>query len=185
MRNMSFALTTDQVRAKTKTVTRRLGWANLQPGTLIQPIVKGMGLKPGAKVEKIGGPIRVVSVRREPLHLIDHADCRREGFPNMTPFEFLTMFCQHNHGCTGASEITRIEFDYVEDVRTVQLGVIEFHEDAPLRERFYHVVEDLRASGSIVDVWLLDIARTLQLHGYEMTITTSLPEPERNIPRHD
>lgn len=70
MRNMSFALTTDQVRQQTKTVTRRLGWKTLKPDTLIQPVVKGMGLKKGETVERIGGPIRVLNVRREPLNII-------------------------------------------------------------------------------------------------------------------
>ena len=31
-RNMSFALTTDQVRKQSKTVTRRMGWRKTKPG---------------------------------------------------------------------------------------------------------------------------------------------------------
>jgi hypothetical protein len=57
VRNISFALTTAQVRARTKTVTRRVGWTFLKPGDLLQPVVKCRGLKKGERVEKIGGPI--------------------------------------------------------------------------------------------------------------------------------
>lgn len=119
MRNISFALTTEQVRSQTKTVTRRLGWAGLKPGTLLQPVVKCMGLKRGETVERIGGPIRVVSVEREPLRAMQRAAIRgfgnpetvREGFPSMTGDEFVQMFCRHN-GCAPDAEVTRIEFEY-------------------------------------------------------------------------
>ena len=48
---MSFALTTEQVRNRTKTVTRRLGWATAKAGDIVQPIVKGQGLKKGERVD--------------------------------------------------------------------------------------------------------------------------------------
>ena len=57
MRNMSFMLTTEQIKNRTKTVTRRLGWRNAKPGDVVQPIVKGQGLQKGETVQKIGGPI--------------------------------------------------------------------------------------------------------------------------------
>lgn len=118
MRNMSFALTTTQVLEQTKDVTRRLGWLHLKAGDLIQPVKKCMGLKPGEKIEKLGGPVRVVSVRREPLCWIDSHDAydqeetRREGFPQMTGAEFVAMFCATHKGCTPDTVITRIEFAY-------------------------------------------------------------------------
>lgn len=59
--------------------------------------------------------------------------------------------------------------------RKVKLGVIEFHSprlNPGLIERFYAVVDDLRESGSIVDVWLMDIAKVLSEFGYEMTIAS-------------
>lgn len=114
MRNMSFALTTAQVRNRTKTVTRRLGWAFLKPGALLQPVVKCQGLKKSEQVEKIGGPIRVVSVRREPLERINSIDCVSEGFISYRPEMFIAMFCRHNR-CTPTDIVTRIEFSYVED----------------------------------------------------------------------
>src|SRR4051812_32985645 len=93
VRNISFALTTEQVRNRTKTVTRRIGWAFLQPGDLLQPIEKGQGIQKGGKVVRIGGPIRVVSVSGEWMSDFRHRadaqeECRREGFPTMTPNEF-------------------------------------------------------------------------------------------------
>lgn len=114
VRNMSFALTTQQVRDRQKTVTRRLGWKTLQPGTLLQPIVKGMGLGKGGKVEKIGGPIRVLSVTRERLFWMAAGDCALEGFPDLTPALFVPMFVDHNK-CGVGDFVTRIEFEYVGD----------------------------------------------------------------------
>lgn len=112
MRNISCALTTPQILDQSKDVTRRLGWLHLKAGDLIQPVKKCMGLKPGEKIEKLGPPVRVVSVRREALHWITPDDCRREGFPDMTGDEFVAMFCATHKGCMPATEITRIEFTY-------------------------------------------------------------------------
>jgi hypothetical protein len=109
---MSFALTTPQVRAQTKTVTRRIGWTFARPGDLVQPIVKGQGLKKGQTVERIGHPIRVVSVRREPLHAITDDDVVREGFPQLSAREFAGMFMDHN-ACLFDQLVTRIEFVYL------------------------------------------------------------------------
>ncbi|HEX8030304.1 MAG TPA: hypothetical protein VF491_17640 [Vicinamibacterales bacterium] len=64
------------------------------------------------------------------------------------------------------------ERSLIKPVRTVKLGVIEFHPQTPLRQRFYHVVDDLRAAGCIVDLWLMDIASVLKEFGYTMTVTT-------------
>jgi len=50
---MSFSVTTEQIRARIKTVTRRMGWTFLRPGEQIQVVVKCCGLKKGEKVEPI------------------------------------------------------------------------------------------------------------------------------------
>lgn len=58
-------------------------------------------------------------------------------------------------------------------LREVKLGVIEFHSERlnpGLCRRFYAVMDDLRASGSIVDVWLMDIATVLGEFGYQMRV---------------
>lgn len=114
---MSFALTTDQVRAKRKTVTRRLGWKFAKPGDVVQPVVKSQGLKKGETVEKIGGPIRFVKVTREALRHLYFApygigEARGEGFPDLNGKQFVFMFCEHNQ-CTPDTEVTRIEFEYL------------------------------------------------------------------------
>lgn len=123
MRNISFALTTEQVRAQTKTVTRRVGWRWLNPGTLLQPVMKGQGIPKGGTVERIGGPIRVVSVRRESLSALTYdldygfAEVAREGFADHPQKRFPSAFVEFftmSHGCSAADEVTRIEFEYVE-----------------------------------------------------------------------
>lgn len=123
MRQISFALTTEQIRTQTKTVTRRLGWTNLTPGTLLQPIVKGQGIPKGGQVEKIGAPIRVVNVRREPLAaILENADdCRKEGFPDFLPGDFCAMFCDH-HPVSVYDLVTRIEFEYTEPLERELVG---------------------------------------------------------------
>lgn len=113
MRLISFALTTAQIRDRTKTVTRRIGWKTLKPGTILQPIVKGQGIPKGGHVEKIGGPVRVVSVSRAPLNGITLQDVYREGFPEMTTRQFVAMFKKTHRGCRVNSIVTRIEFEYV------------------------------------------------------------------------
>jgi hypothetical protein len=120
MRNMSFALTTPQVLARTKTVTRRLGWTFLKPGDLIQAVEKGMGLKAGQKVRKLA-VIRVISAEREWMSGFTarpdaQAECEREGFPEMTPEQFNSFF-RRSHPDPGADDlrVTRIEFQYVEE----------------------------------------------------------------------
>lgn len=112
---MSFSLTTPQMLARTKTVTRRLGWRELRPGTLLQAVEKSQGLKKGEKVRKLG-VIRVVDVRHEELIAIVHekADVAREGFPGHTPGEFVRFFCSHNN-CDERTFVTRIEFEHVSD----------------------------------------------------------------------
>ncbi len=122
MRSISFSLTTDQVRDRTKTVTRRLRWKNLKPGTLLQGVVKAMGLKKGERQEKLE-VIRVLSVRQEPLTALilkpvyGREETTKEGFPEGHPLHepaaFVQMFCEHNR-CEPDEVITRIEFDYPE-----------------------------------------------------------------------
>lgn len=113
MRNMSFALTTSQILDGTKTVTRRDGWAFLKPGDQVRAVRKSRGLRPGEKLT----PLRVLEialVTREPLSAITHEEVIREGFPDMTREEFISMFCATHKGCTPETEITRIEFRYVD-----------------------------------------------------------------------
>ena len=114
MRNISFSLTTPQFIAGTKDVTRRCGWKNLKAGERLTAIEKGMGLKKGEKVKKLG-VIEVVSVRRETLWEVNNEPnaCRREGFPDWEPDQFIKFFCKINK-IRVADTVIRIEFRKVE-----------------------------------------------------------------------
>ena len=112
MRNMSFWLTTDQMRQRVKTNTRRLGWWFLKPGDRIRAVVRGMGLKKGEKVQPIC-VIEVVSTRGERLDAITKADVIAEGFPDFSPTEFVEMICKY-HRIEPDKIINRIEFKYVD-----------------------------------------------------------------------
>ncbi len=110
--NMSFALTTRQVRRREKTVTRRNGWLRARVGQILQPVIKCQGIAKGGHVEKIGGPIRIVDVRRERLDAITIEDVAREGFPNLTARAFIAIYLDANGGAPDQI-ITRIEFEYL------------------------------------------------------------------------
>lgn len=110
-RMMSFALTTQQFKDETKDVTRRQGWRFLKPGDIVIGVKKAMGLKKGEKVQKLG-PIQILSTRWEPLHFVDQNECIREGFPDLTPVQFIDMYCTHNQ-CEPDSCCNRIEFEYI------------------------------------------------------------------------
>lgn len=49
MRRMSFSMTTAQMYARNKDVTRRFGWWFLKPGDRVMTVEKAMGLKKGEK----------------------------------------------------------------------------------------------------------------------------------------
>jgi len=110
-------MTTHQVRVKQKSVTRRFGWWFLKPGDVVQPVEKGMGLKKGEKVKKLGGPILIISTRREPLNAIMHADVWREGFGSASPCWFVAMMRRH-YRCVVDKECNRIEFEYLDNDNT-------------------------------------------------------------------
>lgn len=118
MRRISVTLTEQQIAAQSKRVTRRNGWEKLQVGDRLQPVRKAMGLRKGEKQVCIGPPVVVTSVRREQLRwMLDDPsygqnECVLEGFPDMTPDQFVAMFCGSHKGCTAETMVTRIEFDY-------------------------------------------------------------------------
>jgi len=115
MRNMSFQLTTKQIRQREKRVTRRLGWKYLRAGDLLQAVEKCQGLKKGEHIKKLC-VIEVISERWEALSDMRNAygvcECIDEGFPNLTPEQFIEMFCKANN-CKPYKRVHRIEFKYV------------------------------------------------------------------------
>ncbi|QMI49717.1 hypothetical protein [Burkholderia sp. MBR-1] len=123
MRNISFMLTQHQIRGRTKTVTRRVGWEKLKAGELLRGVEKGMGLKAGEKVVPLA-TIRVLSARREPLSAMTAdinyglEECVKEGFgehPTLRwPGEFVEFFIGSHRGCSLDTIVTRIEFEYLD-----------------------------------------------------------------------
>lgn len=120
-RNMSCAITTQQVIDRIKTVTRRLGWRDLKPGDPLQLVEKGMGLRKGEKVRKLA-LVRVVSVRFEKLGRMaikpyGTIETTLEGYPPGTekhdPVRFIEMFCAANK-CDASAIVTRIEWEYLD-----------------------------------------------------------------------
>lgn len=122
MRNISFSLTAEQFLDGTKDVTRRLGWKFLKPGDRLMGCRKCMGLKPGETIVRLG-EIEIVSVRFEPLNRMSchsefarkeigygKSEAIREGFPDLSGDEFVTMFCRHMSVRRPDQIITRIEF---------------------------------------------------------------------------
>ena len=118
--NMSFLLTQPQIRDRSKTVTRRTGWARLKPWDEVNAVERGQGLKKGAHVVVLAR-LLVVSVRMEPLiEMIDDEqygkdECVREGFPAYTPFQFVRMFMRTHRGVRIDTPVRRIQFDYLAD----------------------------------------------------------------------
>jgi len=106
-------MTAEQIQYGTKGVTRRYGWRFLKAGDYVRPVFKGMGLKKGERVKAIRGPLRIVSVRREPLSDMSQTDCSLEGFPHFSRIDFITMLCKH-YKTHPTHTITRIEFAYTD-----------------------------------------------------------------------
>jgi hypothetical protein len=116
VKNISFALTTPQFRARTKRVTRRLGWWSLTPGEHLMAVEKAQGLKKGEHVVQLG-EIIVVAVRREKLLLLEldpeygRQEMALEGFPELKPADFVNRF-RTSHHCHPHDFVNRIEYDY-------------------------------------------------------------------------
>lgn len=117
-RLMSVTLTESAVVDRTKTVTRRLGWLDLEPGDRLTLCRKVQGRKRrDGTVEPLVrlADIEVVSVRREPLHAITQSDVWSEGFPDMDEDDFIEFFCR-NMRVQSDTEVTRIEWRYLPGV---------------------------------------------------------------------
>ena len=114
VRNMSFLHTAQQFLDGVKTVTRRLGWRNLKTDDQFIAVVRARGVRK-EQIERLG-ICQVLCARQEPLDAIDKLDVIREGCPNMTPEEFIEMFCRINRQkkCQPDTVVTRIEFKRIE-----------------------------------------------------------------------
>ena len=123
MRNISFSLTTPQFYRREKSVTRRLGWNFLKPdgGELLCGVEKGQGFLVDRPLKRLA-VIRTRSARRCRLNSITWDDVEREGFPGMSPRQFVRMFCESHESCRPSSMVTRIEFDFIPGARFAAVG---------------------------------------------------------------
>lgn len=122
---MSVAFTEAQVRARTKTVTRRAGWWTdrrgrrlVIPGDTLTLVRKAMGRKPGEPLVRICD-VEVLTVRREPLHFVQYAgELTAEGFPDLEDHpNGGTLFMDRYfvpQGISPSDVVTRIAWRYLD-----------------------------------------------------------------------
>ncbi|MFE2961987.1 ASCH domain-containing protein [Nocardia tengchongensis] len=116
-RLMAVSLTETQVQARTKTVTRRMGWRNLRAGDRLTLCRKVMGRRRAdGHVEPLVRivDVEVLAVSQERLGAINADEVVAEGFPAMSPPEFVEFFCNSHRGCTPDSTVTRIQWRYMD-----------------------------------------------------------------------
>ena len=118
MRRMSFSATVPQMRARTKTVTRRdpSTWTTLQPGDRLLAVEKAMGLKAGERQVPIG-VIEIESVdvvELEPAYWLDlDIEARREGFASWA--EFMATWRRLHPRSHPTVMVRRIAFRHIEE----------------------------------------------------------------------
>lgn len=117
-RLMSVSLTEQAVRERRKIVTRRLGWRFLKPGdrlTLCRQVMGRFHRLPDGTLPPLVrlAEVEVVSIRREPLHIITQSDVWLEGFPDMDEDQFIEFFCRSMRVQSDV-EVTRIEWRYLD-----------------------------------------------------------------------
>lgn len=129
-RLMSVAYTEDAVRARTKTVSRRMGWVFLKPGERVTLCRKVMGRKPGEPLERLA-EVEIVSVQRVRLCDMDPGDIALEAvdpakwwdrplMPQMeisnrvAPVELWVSWFAETMRCRITDPVTRIEWRYLD-----------------------------------------------------------------------
>lgn len=120
MRHMSFALTKWQFQAGIKPITRRIGWAFLKPGDELIGVDRVMGFKKGQHPIRYHA-IRIISAVQEPLDDIVRRPVREsgvpevklEGFPELSPADFVRMLCRAN-SIKHYDLVNRIEFEHLD-----------------------------------------------------------------------
>lgn len=153
---MSVALTTQAVRDRIKTQTRRDGWLRLRAGDQLALCPKYRGVRRADR--ELITIVDVVGVRREPLEAISPADVAAEGFPDLTPAEFVEFFCNTHRGVQPSSEITRIEWTYPRICRGC--GCTEYAACAGLTGpcSWAHTYDDNTGQCSECALWAVDKA---------------------------
>lgn len=133
-RRMSVAMTQQQCRDRTKTVTRRKGWwldkhgrHLVKAGDHLVLVDRVMGFKKGERATVLA-EVEVVSVRRESLRVLADwcgddeyreqcAEIRREGFDpaRIGPAAFVYRYFVKAQGMSFDDDVTRIEWRYLDD----------------------------------------------------------------------
>lgn len=116
-RLMSVSMTVAAVESRTKRVTRRLGWLHARPGDRYTLCEKVQGRRRAdGTVEPLVRlvDVEVVSVRRERLDAITAEDVALEGFPGMSPEEFVDRFFVRAQRVAADTIVTRIEWVYLD-----------------------------------------------------------------------
>lgn len=111
-RLMSVSLTEAPVRARAKTVTRRLGWRSLRAGERGCRCRKVRGRAPGEPLVRIT-VVEVVDVRVEPLSAVTDDDVTREGFPGRSAAWFVEFF-RTRLRVSPDTLVTRIQWRYLD-----------------------------------------------------------------------
>jgi len=109
---MSFFMTVQQVKDRTKTQTRRYGWSNLKVGDILWAVEKAMGLKKGEKINRLG-KIQITGVRQEALNRVTDNDLTKEGFSKMSKQDFIALITRR-YGSAPSDPINVIDFEYIE-----------------------------------------------------------------------
>lgn len=113
---MSCALTIPQVRARTKTVTRRHldSWHQLAVGDQLTLVERSRGLPSGAK-QVVLANVEIVDLRVVELEDMDEAELVAEGFPDWN-VESFTRFWRASHGVPDEAGVLvrRIEWRYLD-----------------------------------------------------------------------
>lgn len=112
-RLMSVAFTEQAVVERRKTVTRRKRWLFLRVGDRLTLVRKAMGRRKGEPLVRLA-EVEVIDVRREPLCWITAEDVALEGFPELTPAEFVDRFFVQAQRMGASDMVTRIEWRYLD-----------------------------------------------------------------------
>jgi hypothetical protein len=116
MRMISFALTPEQCRARTKTETRRTGWGFARERDKLLGVSKVMGFRKGESITDVAelfGVIEIERLYREPLNSITQESVTAEGFPDLTPEQFVERFLAHARNMLPRDLITVVRFRWL------------------------------------------------------------------------
>ncbi len=93
-----------------------MGWRGLRAGDRLTLCREVMGRRRADRhVEPLVRivDVEVLAVGRERLDAITADEVVAEGFPEMTPEQFVEFFCDSHRGCTPDSTVTRIQWRYL------------------------------------------------------------------------